>query len=41
MELTVYAQWLNNVFGAIDQAVATFAFSLHEGPLGGFHVFAL
>lgn len=36
MELTVYAQWLNNVFGAIDQAVATFAFSLHEGALGGF-----
>lgn len=36
MDMTIYAQWLNNTFGAIDEAVATFAFSLHEGAAGGF-----
>lgn len=34
--MTVYAEWLNNTFAAGDAAVAQFAFSLHEGALGGF-----
>ncbi len=34
--MTVYAQWLNDVFAGLDTAVAQFAFSLHEGALGGF-----
>lgn len=36
LALTPIAEWLNNTFGAIDLAVATFANSLHEGALGGF-----
>ncbi len=36
MELTAFASWLNSTFATMDTAVAQFAFSLHEGPLGGF-----
>ena len=34
--MTIYAQWLNDVFAGLDAAVAQFAFSLHEGAFGGF-----
>ncbi len=36
MELTVFAQWLNSVFGGFDAAVAEFAYSLHTGGAGDF-----
>lgn len=36
MDLTPIAQWLNDVFAGFDTAIAQFAYSLHEGPLGGF-----
>ena len=39
MELTPIAAWLNSVFAGFDTAIAQFAFSLHEGPLGGFFDF--
>lgn len=39
MELTPIAAWLNATFAGFDAAIAQFAFSLHEGPLGGFFDF--
>lgn len=37
--MTAFATWLNTVFAGLDAAVAQFAFSLHEGALGGFFDF--
>ncbi len=34
--MTVFAQWLNTVFGGFDAAVATFANGLHTGEAGAF-----
>ncbi len=37
--MTAFATWLNTFFAGMDTAVAQFAYSLHEGPLGGFFDF--
>lgn len=37
--MSAFALWLNTFFAGMDSAVAQFAYSLHEGALGGFFDF--